>query len=376
METAFLNFELPERLVARHPAARREESRLMLVKPGAHDFPECQFRDFPNFLEPGDLLVFNNTRVFPARLLGQRLPHGGKVEVLLLHPHLDENNSSSPGESLWWGMVKPGKKIQRGDRLLFSPGVLEAEVQDYGPQGGGERLLRFICPGDWWETLDAVGHTPLPPYILKARKHGGESEEPEIPEDRERYQTVFAGARPESVAAPTAGLHFTPELLKRLEEKGIERVFINLRIGAGTFQPIKTDRVEDHPIHAEYFTLEAEAAERIERARREGRRIVAVGTTAVRALESAALEGLPLRSCSGWTRLFIRPGFDYKVTRALLTNFHLPKSTLLLLVYAFAGTDTIRAAYAEAIRRDFRFFSYGDCMFIPASAEVCASLVV
>ncbi|HBF34357.1 TPA: tRNA preQ1(34) S-adenosylmethionine ribosyltransferase-isomerase QueA [Candidatus Sumerlaeota bacterium] len=370
MDTVALSFELPEELIARHPAARREDARLMLVEPGATEFPERTFSGFPDLLRDDDLIVFNNTRVFPARLLGWRMPDLGKVEALLLHPE-------SPEQNLWWAMVRPGRKIKMGDRLVFSTNRLEAEVVSYGDPGGGERLLKFTCDGDWWEMLEAVGHTPLPPYILRARKQleaAGDPQTswhnvPDLPEDRERYQTVFAGSAPESVAAPTAGLHFSTDVMERIAARGIEQVFVNLRIGAGTFQPIKTERVEDHPIHAEYYQLTAEAAAAIQRAKDQGRRVVAVGTTVVRALESAAQEGLPLDARSGWTRLFIRPGFDFKLVDALLTNFHLPMSTLLLLVYAFAGTETVQAAYAEAIRRKFGFFSYGDCMFMPTRTD-------
>jgi S-adenosylmethionine:tRNA ribosyltransferase-isomerase len=371
MDTVALNFELPEALIARHPAARREDARLMLVEPGACVFPERTFAAFPELLSDDDLIVFNDTRVFPARLLGWRGPERGKVEALLLHPESVE-------EQIWRAMVRPARKIKLGDRLVFAENRLEAEVVGYGSaEEGGERLLKFTCSGDWWETLEAVGHTPLPPYILRARRQlesAGNSESKaldaaDLPEDRERYQTVFAGSEPESVAAPTAGLHFSQNVMEQITARGIEQVFVNLRIGAGTFQPIKTDRVEDHPIHAEFYHLTAEAAQAIQRAKDQGRRVVAVGTTVVRALESAAQEGLPLTARSGWTRLFIRPGFEFKLVDALLTNFHLPMSTLLLLVYAFAGAETIQAAYAEAIRRQFGFFSYGDCMFMPCRID-------
>jgi S-adenosylmethionine:tRNA ribosyltransferase-isomerase len=279
-----------------------------------------------------------------------------------------------------------------GDRLVFKKGELEAEVEAYGPQGGGERLLRFHWTGDWWECLEKHGHTPLPPYILKARKHleadRAAAELPEEPGDRERYQTVYAGSDRGSVAAPTAGLHFSDELLERLEQRGIRRVFLNLRVGAGTFQPVKTEDVESHPMHEEYFEIPEETARAVNQAKSEGRRIVAVGTTVVRALETAALPmrgegggpGLTdvfrgekpefaaadgvARALSGWTRLLIAPGFPFRLVDALVTNFHLPRSTLLLLVSALADREKILSAYENAVENEYRFYSYGDCSLI------------
>jgi len=395
MKTADFDYDLPASLIARRPLPRREDSRLLRLDRASGDLSHHFFRDLPHLLRPDDLLVLNDTRVFPARLLGRRRPDGGKVEALLLN----RDDAAS-----WWALVKPGKKIKEGDRLVFAPGRLEAVVESYGKRGGGKRLLRFEYRGEWWGLLEEIGHTPLPPYVLRARKEDAQlpSAVPlraresilDLPEDRERYQTVYAGAERASVAAPTAGLHFSRTVLDELDRCGIERIFIQLNIGAGTFQPIKTDNIEDHPIHEEFFCLSAEAAERLNLARAQGRRIVAVGTTVVRALETAALvaagkgEGIfrpettrkgleaawehrpqdtaqvlfvPLR---GWTRLLIVPGFRFRAVNALLTNFHLPRSTLLVLVGAFAGVETILRAYREAVQSQYRFYSYGDCMFI------------
>ncbi|HNY26790.1 MAG TPA: S-adenosylmethionine:tRNA ribosyltransferase-isomerase [Candidatus Sumerlaeota bacterium] len=400
MRTEDYDYELPERLIARHPAARREDSRLLRVTRPDGRLAHHTFRELPDLLHPGDLLVLNNTRVFPARLLGRRLPDGGGIEALLLRQE---------GEKAWWAMVRPGKKIKLHDRLVFAPGRLEATVAAYGEPSSGERLLEFTWQGDWWRLLEEVGHTPLPPYILKARKHDEAGEAavhapsfaPEEAEDRDRYQTVYAGQERASVAAPTAGLHFSPPVLEALERKGIERVFVQLHVGPGTFQPIKTDEVEDHPMHEEFIRISVETARRINRARREGRRIVAIGTTSVRALETAALdeeslaqvfhpgpspillappdrteEGMmslfpdsetgdgPVRPLEGWTRLFVKPGFRFRATDVLLTNFHLPRSSLLLLVSAFSDTESIRNAYRTAVQEEYHFYSYGDCMLI------------
>jgi S-adenosylmethionine:tRNA ribosyltransferase-isomerase len=361
MLTRDFDYDLPPHLIARYPAPNREDSRLMRVPKSEGAFEHHSFRDLPQLLRRGDLLVLNDTRVIPARLLGVRLPDRGKVEALLLRSERDD---------AWWAMVRPGKKIRTGDRLVFAPKRLEATVEAYGPKGGGERLLRFEWQGDWWETLEAVGHTPLPPYILKARKQLEQRGEPEETEDRSRYQTVYAGEARESVAAPTAGLHFSPSVLEELGRAGIEMTFVTLGVGAGTFQPIKTETVEDHPIHEERFAISQEAAARINLARREGRRIVAVGTTVVRALETAALcsvdspDGEAIHAHSGWTNLFISPGFTFRVTDALLTNFHLPRSSLLVLVSALVGRERILSAYREAVENNYRFYSYGDCMLI------------
>ena len=285
-------------------------------------------------------------------------------------------------------MVRPGRRIRPGDRLVFGPDLLEAIVEPE-PSEGAERRLRFRYSGDWWETLEAAGRTPLPPYITKARRDDAEELPDEAPEDRTRYQTVYAGDERGSVAAPTAGLHFTPEVLDALERRGIETARVRLHVGVGTFQPIRGETVEEHPIHREYFRVAPETAERVNRARAEGRRIVAVGTTTVRALETAALAavgegekvfesdlgntdkvcGDPVAPARGWTGLLIAPGFRFRVTDALLTNFHLPRSSLLALVGAFAGMDAMRRAYAEAIERRYRFYSYGDCMLIEKGRE-------
>lgn len=367
MKTQDFHFQLPEERIARHPADRRDASRLLVLDKETGVIQHQVFSDFPDFLEPGDLLVLNNTRVFAARLLGTRPPDFGKVEALLLEPE---------GADRWRALVRPGKKIKIGQKLVFKKGVLQATVLDYGTPGSGERILHFEYEGDWWETLEACGHTPLPPYILKARKHHGDNQ-PEQTPDRERYQTVYANQSPASVAAPTAGLHFTNQILDRLEQKGVRKAFLNLHVGAGTFQPIKTDTVEEHPMHREYFDLPQQTRQAMQETRDRGGRIIAIGTTVVRALETAALvengqagdvfqpagpedqEGI-----SGWTQLLIAPEFPFQKVDALLTNFHLPCSSLLLLVSAFARRDRVLSAYQEAIEKGYRFYSYGDCMFL------------
>lgn len=380
-----LDFDLPEALIARYPADKRDASRL-LVLPGKGAPLHRPFWDFPKLLRSGDVLVLNETRVFPARLLGKHPPNYGKVEALLLEPS---------GTNQWKCLVKPGKKIREGDRIIFATGRLEALVKGYGAPDSGVRILEFQFNEDWWSLLEDIGHTPLPPYILKARKQDRpESFAPEESLDRERYQTVFAGNDRSSVAAPTAGLHFTPEILKSLEENGVELRRVNLHVGAGTFQPIQTQHVEDHPIHGEYFEIPKETSQSLERALVEKRRIIAVGTTVTRALETAALlaeqgeraaveSGLFTRSpkwpgdisgrlpaVKGWTRLMIQPPYEFRALSGLLTNFHLPRSSLLLLVMALAGVGPIRRAYQEAIQEGYRFFSYGDCMFIANPAQV------
>ncbi|MFP4380478.1 MAG: tRNA preQ1(34) S-adenosylmethionine ribosyltransferase-isomerase QueA [Candidatus Sumerlaeia bacterium] len=382
MNISQFDYDLPAERIARYPAEHRENARLLRVFRDSGKLEDRHVYDLADILREGDLLVLNNTRVFPARLMGTRPPDHGRVEVLLLEP-LETHGR-------WTAMVRPGKKIRTGNRLVFQKDKLEATVVDYGKPGSGERVLEFEWEGDWWECLEQYGHTPLPPYILKARKNLEDEKGLEKPEDRERYQTVYAGETRGSVAAPTAGLHFTEELLEKLKAKGIEKTFVDLHVGAGTFQPVKTDNIKDHPMHEEYFELRAEAADAINRARSEGRRIVAVGTTVVRALETAALlcdpsvsderkqtvfrtnEDTPLDLTSdkqlapvqGWTRLLIAPGFAFRMCDLLLTNFHLPRSTLLMLVSAFADRETIFAAYRHAIDNDYRFYSYGDCMLI------------
>jgi S-adenosylmethionine:tRNA ribosyltransferase-isomerase len=375
MNVTDLDYDLPERSIARHPTERREDARLMHIPPAPSNFNHRYFRDLPEILRPGDLLVLNDSQVIPARLLGRRQPDGGKTEVLLLREQRT---------GLWNAMVRPGKRIHTGTRIVFDPGEFEATVVGYGHPESGERILEFAWKGDWWQALETYGHTPLPPYILKARKHDHEDAniEYENPKDRERYQTVYAGRDHGSIAAPTAGLHFSSALLEELGKRDIDSVKVQLHVGAGTFLPIQTERAEDHPMHEEFIRISEDTANAINRARKDGRRIVSVGTTVARTLETVALAARgrsesffrtnsilcetndTIIPVSGWTRLMIAPGFAFQAIDALITNFHLPRSTLLLLVGAFSGYDRIRAAYEEAIRNDYRFFSYGDAMFL------------
>ena len=356
MEVSLFDYALPEDLIARFPARERTHSRLLVLDPSTGAIKHDRFFHIGSYLQSGDLLVMNDTKVIPARLMGQRIPGGGKAEVLLIR-------EMEP--LLWRVMVRPGKKIQTGNRIVFQPKILEAEVVQYSCRG--ERLIRFTCQGDWWALLEKIGHTPLPPYILKARRdhlHTDFSHTPlEEEEDRERYQTVFARDKG-SVAAPTAGLHFSAELLSDLRSRGIDTAFITLHIGPGTFKPVTVENVEDHPMHSEIYSISGETADRINKAHEDNRRIIAVGTTTVRTLETAADEEGRITPCSGETSLLIAPGYRFKCINALVTNFHLPRSTLLMLVCAFGGFPNIMKAYEEAVREKYRFYSYGDAMLI------------
>jgi len=356
------NYHLPEELIAQQPLADRAASRLLHVSVRHSSFLDRQFREFPEILRPTDLLVFNNTRVFPARLYGRRsglksqplssrnpasrdFLHG-RVEVLLTRQLSRDPNA-------WECLVRPGRKIGVGEHLFFGEhDELTAEVISRGTFG--ERHIRFAPVDDFFPRVEAIGHIPLPPYIAR----------PDSASDRYRYQTVYARVRG-SVAAPTAGLHFTPEILARVRERGIETAEITLHVGLGTFQPVRVEKVEDHSLHAEVYSISEEAANKINRARRENRRIVAVGTTTVRTLEFAARQTQgELRPSSGEANLFIYPGYDFQIVNALLTNFHLPQSTLLMLVCALGGKENVMRAYAHAVKNNYRFYSYGDCMFV------------
>ena len=326
------DFPLEESSIAREPLPDRAASRMLVVDREAGRWYDRAFRDFPSYLHPGDCLVLNNSKVFPARLLGTREGAPGEVEALLLR-------RESGDDSLWLALVKPGKKLKRGTRLRFGP--LEAEVE--GRTESGERLIRFADAAHVRETIERIGHVPLPPYLKRA----------DTPADRERYQTVFA-RESGSAAAPTAGLHFTPEILAQCREAGASVAYVTLHVGLGTFQPIRAERVEDVHLHSEQFSIgEPDLSTMRGAARR-----VCVGTTSVRALESAWL------GREHETDLFISPGFRFQATGALLTNFHLPKSSLLMLVCAFGGTELILAAYRHAAASGYRFFSYGDCMLV------------
>jgi len=357
------NYSLPAELIAQEPLADRSASRLLHLVRGTGRVEDHVFRGFPSLLRPDDLLVFNNTRVFPARLYGRRAgakaqpvsPRNpaareflkGQIEVLLT-----QQVSSDPNE--WECLVRPGRKIGIGERLFFGDGdELQAEV--IARSSFGERRIRFRPVENYFGIIERLGHVPLPPYIDRVDR----------PEDRERYQTVYARERG-SVAAPTAGLHFTPEILGELRARGIEMAEITLHVGLGTFQPVRVEQVEDHRLHRELFSIPPDAATKINRALEAGRRVVAVGTTTVRTLEFSAAQSADGRmsSGSGEADLFIYPGYNFRVVSALLTNFHLPQSTLLMLVCAFGGKPAVMAAYLHAVEQKYRFYSYGDCMFV------------
>jgi S-adenosylmethionine:tRNA ribosyltransferase-isomerase len=356
------NFHLPDDLIAQEPLATRDASRMLHVQRCTGQFSDRIFRDLPEVLQPSDLVVFNNTRVFPARLYGRRAgarsqtvnPHNpasrdflqGRIEVLLTR-----QLSTNPND--WECLVRPGRKIGVGEHLIFGEHEeLRAEVLTRADFG--ERHIRFEPVPDFFAALDRIGHIPLPPYISR-----GDSSR-----DRDRYQTVYAQQRG-SVAAPTAGLHFTPEILDRIHQRGVETVDITLHVGLGTFQPIRVERVEDHKLHSEPYSISPEAASAINQALRDHRRVVAIGTTTVRTLEYAVRAGAGIITPgTSAADLFIYPGFDFKVVGAILTNFHLPQSSLLMLVSAFGGTENILRAYNHAVAEKYRFYSYGDCMFI------------
>ncbi len=353
------DYHLPQELIAQEPLPDRAASRMLRLDRATGAIRDSAFREFPEALRPGDLLVLNNTRVFAARLFGHRSGYRsqrlsprnpasreflqGKVEVLL---------TKQNGEHEWQALVRPGRKIGVGERLYFGDeDELRAEVTARGEFG--ERTLRFDPAGDFFALVERIGHVPLPPYIARQDRPG----------DRERYQTVYARQRG-SVAAPTAGLHFTPEVLARLDERSVETAEITLHVGLGTFQPVHAEVVEQHKLHSEWFRITEKAAARINAALREQRRVVAVGTTSVRALEYSAWKDGQVHAGEGEADLFIYPGFQFRVVGALLTNFHLPKSTLLMLVAAFAGREQVLAAYGHAVEQRYRFYSYGDCMFV------------
>jgi S-adenosylmethionine:tRNA ribosyltransferase-isomerase len=362
------DYHLPPELIAQEPLRDRAAALLLHLHRCADDLQDRMFRDFPDLLRPDDLLVMNNTKVLPARLFGHRSgaraqpisaqnPAArdflrGRVEVLL-------TRQLSTGPNLWEALVHPGRKLGIGERIYFGSAASEAShelaAEIVGRGGFGERELLFDTVDNFFAVLDRIGHVPLPPYINR----------PDTPVDREQYQTVYAKASG-SAAAPTAGLHFTPEILERIREGGIETAEIALHVGLGTFQPVRVEVVEEHELHRECYQIPSDAAERIQTARDAGRRIVAVGTTTVRALECAARKSSDGRIVAqrGEADIFIYPGFQFRVISALLTNFHLPKSTLLMLVAAFAGRERLLSAYQHAVRRRYRFYSYGDCMLV------------
>ncbi|EGW40397.1 tRNA preQ1(34) S-adenosylmethionine ribosyltransferase-isomerase QueA [Desulfosporosinus sp. OT] len=339
MNLSEFDFDLPETLIAQHPVEPRDASRLMVVKRDGGVIEHHTFRELVSFLKTGDVLVLNNTRVIPARLIGEKEGTEAKIEVLLLRRlELD----------VWEALVKPGKRLKVGQKVSFGQGILTGVLQDI--LENGNRRIHFSYSGLFETILDQLGQMPLPPYITAQL------------EDQERYQTVYAKERG-SVAAPTAGLHFTPELLGELQKMGVQLVEILLHVGLGTFRPVKVDDIREHAMHSEYYRVDVEAAERINQAKQEGRRVIAVGTTAARTLESAVDQGQVVPG-DGWTDIFIYPGYSFKVVDALLTNFHFPKSTLVMLVSALAGRELILQAYEVAVRERYRFYSFGDAMLI------------
>lgn len=340
MKLSDFNYELPQELIAQDPLLKRSDSRLMVLNRATGGIEHRHFSDVIEYLNPGDCLVINDTKVIPARLIGVKEDTGASIEVLLLKRHDDK---------VWETLVKPGKKARVGARISFGEGKLVGEVIDIVEEGN--RLIRFEYEGIFEEVLDELGQMPLPPYITHRLK------------DKNRYQTVYA-KYDGSAAAPTAGLHFTPELLQTIREKGVHIAEVTLHVGLGTFRPVKVENVSEHHMHSEFYMIDEKAADTINVAKRAGGRIICVGTTSCRTLESAAKEDGTIEPTSGWTDIFIYPGYRFKILDSLITNFHLPESTLLMLVSALAGREHVLAAYQEAIENKYRFFSFGDAMFI------------
>ncbi|MHC1720710.1 MAG: tRNA preQ1(34) S-adenosylmethionine ribosyltransferase-isomerase QueA [Clostridiaceae bacterium] len=340
MKVNDFDYYLPEEQIAQHPMEKRDESRLMVLDKKTGEIRHRIFRDIIDYLEEGDCLVLNDTRVLPARLFGTKAGTGGKMEFLLLKRK--END-------VWETLVKPGRRAQIGSRFTFGNGELKAEVIGTGEEGS--RFVRFEYQGIFEEVLDKLGQMPLPPYIKEKL------------EDKEMYQTVYSKEKG-SAAAPTAGLHFTDELLDRIRKKGVNIAFLTLHVGLGTFRPMKVDNINDHVMHSEYYSLSRENADIINGCKEKGKRIIAVGTTTTRTLETIGGDNSRVREQSGWTNIFIFPGYKFKTVDALITNFHLPKSTLLMLVSAFSTREIILKAYETAVKENYRFFSFGDAMFI------------
>ena len=340
MKTSDFYYDLPERLIAQTPTTDRLASRLLILDKKTGKVIDGHFPDIRNYLHKGDVLVINNTRVIPARLLGVRSDTHSPVELLLLK-RIDDNH--------WETLARPGKKVREGKRMTFIPGELEAECEQV--LESGNRIIRFEFKGVWEEVLDKAGTIPLPPYIHEKL------------DDPERYQTVYS-KDPGSAAAPTAGLHFTKEFLNELKDDGIEVAELTLHVGLGTFRPVKAEAIEDHEMHSEWYDFPAEASAIIRKARAEGRRIISVGTTSTRTLEAVASKDPEMNPASGYTNIFIYPGYEFKCVNSLITNFHLPESTLIMLVSALAGRENVLNAYKHAVEEEYRFFSFGDAMFI------------
>lgn len=334
------NYDLPQELIAQDPLLDRSSSRLMVLDQKTGDIEHKVFTDIIDYLNPGDCMVINDTKVIPARLIGHRPGKEEKVEVLLLR-RIESD--------LWETLVKPGKKCKVGTEITFGDGVLDAVIEDVVEEGN--RLVRFKFEGIWEEVLDRLGQMPLPPYITHELK------------DKTRYNTVYA-EHEGSAAAPTAGLHFTKELLDKIEKKGIDIVHVTLHVGLGTFRPVKEENILDHHMHSEYYVVTDDAAERINATKKRGGRVICVGTTSCRTVESASTDDGVINAQSGWTEIFIYPGYKFKVLDELITNFHLPESTLIMLVSALAGRENVLHAYEEAVKASYRFFSFGDAMFL------------
>lgn len=333
-------FDLPQEQIAQDPLEDRSSSRLLVLDKETGEYSHHIFREITEFLKPGDCLVLNNTKVIPARLFGEKEGTQAKIEILLLKRK--END-------VWETLVKPGKKAKVGTKIIFGGGLLVGEVIDIVEEGN--RLIKFTYEGIFEEILDQLGQMPLPPYITHQLK------------DKNRYQTVYA-KYDGSAAAPTAGLHFTPELLQQVKDMGVDIAEVTLHVGLGTFRPVKVDNILEHHMHSEFYMVTQEAADKINNAKKNGHRVICVGTTSCRTIESAADENGMLKESSGWTEIFIYPGYQFKVLDCLITNFHLPESTLLMLVSALAGREHVLAAYEEAVKEGYRFFSFGDAMFI------------
>ena len=341
MKTSDFDYDLPPELIAQTPSERRDASRLLCLNRETGSISHHRFYELPDFLRPGDCLILNDSRVLPARLLGRRLPGGGACEILLL---------SDRGQDVWECIVRPGKHLRAGARVSFGGGgEMTAEILEVLP--GGNRLVRFRYQGIFLEILERLGKMPLPPYIKTELR------------DAERYQTVYSRVNG-SAAAPTAGLHFTPELLEKISAMGVRLGYVTLHVGLGTFRPVKEEELEAHEMHSEYCVVPEETAALVNETKAKGGRVICVGTTSCRTLESWAAEDGTMRPSAGWTGIYIYPGYRFKVMDALVTNFHLPQSTLLMLVSAFAGREKVLSAYEEAVRERYRFFSFGDAMLI------------
>ncbi len=340
MKVSDFKFDLPEELIAQYPLENREKSRLMVLDKHNGSIEHKIFSDIVDYLNQGDVLVLNNTRVIPARLIGEKKNTGGKIEFLLLK-RIEKDK--------WETLAKPGKRAVVGKKFIFGEGRLTAEVIEV--KEDGNRIIEFQYDGIFEQVLDELGQMPLPPYIKASL------------EDKERYQTVYS-KESGSAAAPTAGLHFTKELLNKIENKGVNIAYLTLHVGLGTFRPVKSENVEEHDMHSEFYHIDVENAEIINKAKREGKKVIAVGTTSCRTLETVGNEEGYIREQSGWTNIFIYPGYKFKVVDAMITNFHLPESTLIMLVSTLAGKENIMNAYNTAIKERYRFFSFGDAMFI------------